>query len=70
MGGPKNNQLLNATVRSVEVDINGGMERAEAKPRLSTYGGLILGNSTNEVKGFTDKPREIFKGSIPFKMPV
>ena len=39
-------------------------------PAFSVHGDLILGNSSNEAKGFTDKARQISNGSIPFRTPV
>lgn len=41
----------------------------ESASAFFIYGGLALGNSVNEAKGFTDKAKEIFNGFIPFNMP-
>jgi hypothetical protein len=46
------------------------LRRPGLSPAFSVHGNLILGNSANEVKGFTDKARQISNGSIPFKTPV
>jgi len=34
---------------------------------FSVHGNLILGNSANESKGFTDKARQISSDSIPLE---
>jgi len=39
-------------------------------PVFFVHGDLILCNSVNEAKGFTDKAWQISSGSIPFRTPV